>query len=494
MDAATDPTAVMGRRIGAWIVDLLLFLLLSSFFGPTPLSPLAQYVEVPPGVTDACGTLRDNGDAAGCVEVGDRAYFTSDGDAAIQALVSLAWFILIYGVLQGLKGVTPGKALFGVQVVDRQGQPPGVGRSLLRSILWIVDGAPWCFPLVGLITAMATKGHRRVGDMVANTLVVGKAYAGRPPVVPGLTAPQGPMGWAPGGYGAPPPGWGQPGYPSGQQPPGQPWGAPPPAAPGWAPPPAAPTDTPSPTASPYAPPGGPTPAPSPYAPPGASASAPAPGASGETPAPSPYAPPGGPAPAPGASGETPPSPYAPPGGPAPAPSPYTPPGGPGTAPSGEPDATASPSSPSGETPARSPFAMPPASGETPAATPSGPDAPDEPAVGDVRGPGSAGTAGGVVDSPGSAGTAEPSGAQPVPEADATEVQPSITDPTEVQRGEGDRTEVQPTADPTEVQPAGQGGGGYNPQWDAARNTYIVWEPNQGRWLGWDDTAKEWKPL
>jgi uncharacterized RDD family membrane protein YckC len=472
MDAATDPTAVMGRRICAWIVDLLLFLLLSSFFGPTPLSPLAQYVEVPSGVHNACGTLQDNGDAAGCIEIGDRAYFTSEGDAVIQFLVSLAWFLLIYGVLQGLKGVTPGKALFGVQVVDRQGQPPGVGRSLLRSILWLVDGAPWCFPLVGLITAMATKGHRRVGDMVANTLVVGKAYAGRPVVVPGLTAPQGPAGWAPGGYGAPPPGWPQPGYPSGQQPPGQPWGAPPPA-PGWAPPPAAPTDAPSPMASPYAPPGGPTPAPSPYAPPG-EPTTPPPGASGETPAASPYAPPGGPSAPP--SGET---------------------------------GAASPS-PSGETPARSPFAMPPASGESPDA------AAPESAVGDVHepgsagtaggaidSPGSAGTAGGAIDSPGSAGTAEPTGAQPAPGADATEVQPGATDATEaqpgatdateVQRGAGERTEVQPAADPTEVQSGGQGGG-YNPQWDAARNTYIVWEPNQGRWLGWDDTTKEWKPL
>jgi hypothetical protein len=35
---------------------------------------------------------------------------------------------------------------------------------------------------------------------------------------------------------------------------------------------------------------------------------------------------------------------------------------------------------------------------------------------------------------------------------------------------------------------------YNPQWDAARGTYIVWEPGRGKWLGWDDSAKEWRPL
>jgi hypothetical protein len=35
---------------------------------------------------------------------------------------------------------------------------------------------------------------------------------------------------------------------------------------------------------------------------------------------------------------------------------------------------------------------------------------------------------------------------------------------------------------------------YNPQWDPARGTYIVWSAERGHWLGWDDVAKEWKPL
>ena len=36
--------------------------------------------------------------------------------------------------------------------------------------------------------------------------------------------------------------------------------------------------------------------------------------------------------------------------------------------------------------------------------------------------------------------------------------------------------------------------GYNPQWDPARGTYIVWSAERGYWLGWDDAAKEWKRL
>src|SRR5215471_2380912 len=81
--ATTDPTAVMGRRIAAWILDLVIFLLLSSFFGPTPLSPFAQYVKVPENMTGnhACEVLRNNDRAVACTTIGDRVYFTDKGDA-----------------------------------------------------------------------------------------------------------------------------------------------------------------------------------------------------------------------------------------------------------------------------------------------------------------------------------------------------------------------------------------------------------------------------
>ena len=56
----------------------------------------------------------------------------------------------------------------------------------------------------------------------------------------------------------------------------------------------------------------------------------------------------------------------------------------------------------------------------------------------------------------------------------------------------------PAATPSGESPAATGqqqaGSGYEPQWDAARNTYILWEPNRRQWLGWDDSAKEWRPL
>jgi hypothetical protein len=74
--------------------------------------------------------------------------------------------------------------------------------------MWIVDGQPLGLPLVALITGASTKGHRRVGDMVAKTFVVNKSQVGTVPHVPGLTDP---AGGVPGAYAPPPPGdWAPP--------------------------------------------------------------------------------------------------------------------------------------------------------------------------------------------------------------------------------------------------------------------------------------------
>ncbi len=371
-----DPTAVMGRRTGAWVVDFLLFVLVAMFVGPSPLSPLAEYVDTDefPGIT--CDVIESGNDVTTCVEFGDRLYFTEGGDAAVALVVLWVAFPLVYAAVQGATGASPGKALFGVRVVDEQGDRPGFGRSLGRTALWIVDLFPYCIPgLLAFIVGLTSTGHRRIGDMAVKTFVVSKSHTG-PVVVPGLTS----GGIAP-GYG----------------PPGQPWGAPPPGAPaggppGWGAPPQAP------------PPGGQG------TPPGAYPS-------------------GGP-PTPGADQRpAPPSGWAPPGESRPEP----------------PDS----SSASISTP--TPSGQAPGAGERPAGGESAPT--DRPSPADRP---SGGDAPGVAGAP------------------------------------------QPTPSPTPGGQAGQaaqtGQPSYNPQWDAARGTYIVWEPNRGKWLGWDEAAQEWKPL
>ena len=190
---AADPTAVMGRRTGAWVVDVLIYALIMAFLGPTPLSPLAEYYDVE-DVDDACEILQegDQYDAATCVVINDRAYVTSGADVAVQTVVGLALFVG-YCLLQGATGRTPGKALFGVKVVDEQGRTPApAGRSAHPAVgrrrLPVVP------PLVGFVVGLTTPGHRQVGDMAVKTFVVDKGHTG-PVVVPGW-----PVGHQPGGY------------------------------------------------------------------------------------------------------------------------------------------------------------------------------------------------------------------------------------------------------------------------------------------------------
>ena len=200
-----DTTAVMGRRIAAWVLDLVLYLglAIALFFA------LSEWVPIPTGfVSDACTMLElEAGDAAsGCIELDDRAYITSDVDNRIQTAASVVYFAF-FVVLQGLTGASPGKFLTGIRVVDEQGHRAGVGRSLLRTVLWVVDAAPWFVPLVGFIVGLTSTGHRRVGDLAAGTFVVHRRDVGTPPLPTAATAPGAT-------WGAPPPSSWQPAPPT----------------------------------------------------------------------------------------------------------------------------------------------------------------------------------------------------------------------------------------------------------------------------------------
>jgi uncharacterized RDD family membrane protein YckC len=184
--AAADPTAVMGRRIAAFVIDILIVNVITwaVFFA------LAET-----GDAD-----RFSCDSIPCVNINDTLYSPGGVANFIYWVVAIGIPILLFVVLQGLKGITPGKAILGVRTVNEQGEVPGILKALVRWLLLIVDFS-FCF-LIGLILALTTKGHRRLGDMAAKTFVVGKADAGRPVVVPGLTTAA-PAPMAPAAVGAP---------------------------------------------------------------------------------------------------------------------------------------------------------------------------------------------------------------------------------------------------------------------------------------------------
>lgn len=224
---APDPTAVMGRRTLAWIADLLLFAAVVA----AGFASMAEYVDIPAGIADedACALLEaQNGDLpGGCIAVDGTAYLLDTGEAGIQTVLSLGWFAL-FVILQGITGGSPGKLLFGLRVVDQYGNRCGIGRSLGRTLMWVIDAAPWLIPLVGPITAFTSTGHRRVGDLAAGTFVVSSASVGAPVMPATAATPPGQQG-----CGAPPPGWGAtPSGPPSATPSGPPSAPPTSSAPG----------------------------------------------------------------------------------------------------------------------------------------------------------------------------------------------------------------------------------------------------------------------
>ncbi|KAF0814681.1 hypothetical protein IGB42_00736 [Andreprevotia sp. IGB-42] len=68
-------------------------------------------------------------------------------------------------------GMTPGKRMLGLQVVRDDGLPVGWRESALRNLLRGIDFLPMLYG-VGLVIMLMDGNFRRIGDMVAGTLVV----------------------------------------------------------------------------------------------------------------------------------------------------------------------------------------------------------------------------------------------------------------------------------------------------------------------------------
>jgi uncharacterized RDD family membrane protein YckC len=91
---------------------------------------------------------------------------------AILMLVTfvLSWFYMVlFEVL--MQGRTPGKWALGLRVVAADGAPVGWMASFTRNLLRVVDALPVGYA-VGLVTSLIDPWGRRLGDMVAGTLVV----------------------------------------------------------------------------------------------------------------------------------------------------------------------------------------------------------------------------------------------------------------------------------------------------------------------------------
>ncbi len=79
--------------------------------------------------------------------------------------------IALHGVVAGETGVSPGKAMVGLKLVDQKGRPPGTVRALIRLAAWAVDFLP-CVGLFGVLLIWFTPNHQRVGDTITHTYVL----------------------------------------------------------------------------------------------------------------------------------------------------------------------------------------------------------------------------------------------------------------------------------------------------------------------------------
>jgi uncharacterized RDD family membrane protein YckC len=119
------------------------------------------------------------GTATGFLVAGLSSYWTGTSTWGWIVLIFL-WFFLQWGYFSIseilMKGQTFGKRQLNLRVIKDSGAPitayDAVGRNLLRA----VDSFPFAFPLafygVGIIASMLNKRNKRLGDMVAGTVVV----------------------------------------------------------------------------------------------------------------------------------------------------------------------------------------------------------------------------------------------------------------------------------------------------------------------------------
>jgi uncharacterized membrane protein SpoIIM required for sporulation len=109
------------------------------------------------------------------VATGGFAGFDLGGSWGIAILI-LVQFGLLWGyyvLFEGLMdGQTPGKRLHHIRVVREGGYSVTFGASAVRNLIRFVDMQPLFLYLVGMISVVATRRGRRLGDIVAGTIVV----------------------------------------------------------------------------------------------------------------------------------------------------------------------------------------------------------------------------------------------------------------------------------------------------------------------------------
>jgi len=96
--------------------------------------------------------------------------------ASLDGFSALVYFVLVfayYFLMEGYLGQTVGKMLLGIKVVrEDTDEVPGIKAAIIRTVMRLIDGL-FAY-LVAFIAVLASQKNQRLGDMLANTLVVRK--------------------------------------------------------------------------------------------------------------------------------------------------------------------------------------------------------------------------------------------------------------------------------------------------------------------------------
>ena len=97
-------------------------------------------------------------------------WFDSVGGALLMLLIAVIWLSYHFLFEWLWDGQTPGKRWNGLRVLQNDGMPAGMWPIAVRNLLRTIDFLPFGYA-VGGATALLSSHNRRIGDMVAGTIV-----------------------------------------------------------------------------------------------------------------------------------------------------------------------------------------------------------------------------------------------------------------------------------------------------------------------------------
>lgn len=123
--------------------------------------------------------------SAGARRLGSRMISgVEEGNLWMMAALIIAMFLIFFGYFTFFEtvwsGQTPGKRWLKLRVIQEDGRPIGFFAAFARNMLRLADMIPPPFYSLGVVSIFASARSKRLGDFVANTVVIKERSAEAP--------------------------------------------------------------------------------------------------------------------------------------------------------------------------------------------------------------------------------------------------------------------------------------------------------------------------